>query len=264
MDIHSTVANLKSVLARQGTSTRAAQEKRYLKSSLDFLGATVPIVRRTAKTFAREQPAMDRVTLKRLTEGLWHTNVHELRSLAVAILEQRLDLLRPADAAWLIGIVNRSDTWAHVDWLSVKVIGGLVARTPIVAARLNQWARHKNFWVRRTALLALHDQLIAGAGDFAQFARLAALMLDEREFFIRKAIGWVLRSTARKTPERTIAFVEEHAPAMAALTFNEATRTLPPAQQRRLRTLRDAGATTKPASRKNDKNDKNDKKKQKK
>ena len=40
-----------------------------------------------------------------------------------------------------------------------------------------------------------------GGGDFERFGRYADAMLEEREFFIRKAIGWVLRDTGRKRPE---------------------------------------------------------------
>jgi 3-methyladenine DNA glycosylase AlkD len=34
-----------------------------------------------------------------------------------------------------------------------------------------------------------------GDGDFDRFARYADAMLEEKEFFVRKAIGWVLRDT---------------------------------------------------------------------
>jgi hypothetical protein len=95
----------------------------------------------------------------------------------------------------------------------------------------------KLLWVRRTALLALHDPLLAGEGDFDHFARLAASLLHEREFFIRKAVGLVLRSAARRRPDRTIAFTERYAREMSALTFKEATRLLPAAAQKRLRKL---------------------------
>jgi 3-methyladenine DNA glycosylase AlkD len=56
------------------------------------------------------------------------------------------------------------------------------------------------------------------------------------------AIGWVLRSTAKRTPRRTYRFVERHAGAMAGLTFREATRALPPAQQKKLQALRERRA----------------------
>jgi 3-methyladenine DNA glycosylase AlkD len=239
VDVDKAAADLERALAAQGTPDRARNEKRYLKSDLRFLGVTMPVLRREARAFARAHRELDRSSLRALVDRLWGSGVHELRSLAIGVLEQRTDLLRAVDARWLIGLVERANTWAHVDWLAVKVVGALVAREPSVARNLDRWARHPNFWVRRTALLALHDPLLAGAGDFDHFARLAAPMLSEKEFFIRKAIGWLLRSTARRTPERTYAFVARHAREMGGLTFREATRTLPVAQQRRLRALRE-------------------------
>ena len=51
-------------------------------------------------------------------------------------------------------------------------------------------------WIMLALLLALRR----GEGDFELFGRYADAMLDDKEFFIRKAIGWVLRDTARKRP----------------------------------------------------------------
>lgn len=237
-NIEATVRALEQRLASHGTQSRAVQSARYLKSELRFLGATVPIVRKEAKSFARSERELDGLTLRALAAALWATDTHELRSLAIGILEQRLDLLRARDATWLIDLVRNADTWAHVDWLAIKVIGPLITADAAAHRKLDVWAKDDNFWVRRTALLAWHDPLIRGEGDFDHFARLAVPMLHDPEFFIRKAIGWVLRSTARKQPQKTIAFVVAHAADLSALSFKEATRNLPPVQQKRLIALR--------------------------
>jgi 3-methyladenine DNA glycosylase AlkD len=242
VDAAATVAQIERTLARQGTRNRAENERRYLKSDLRFLGVTQPLLRREARAFVRAHRALARATARALVQRLWAARVHELRSFAIGVLELRSDLLTRADVTWLRALVEDANTWAHVDWLAIKVIGALVAREPALGRQLDRWARHPNFWVRRTALLALHDPLLAGAGDFEHFARLAAPMLGEQEFFIRKAIGWLLRSTAKRTPERTYRFVAQHAREMAGLTFREATRALPPAQQKRLRALREESA----------------------
>jgi 3-methyladenine DNA glycosylase AlkD len=239
-DAKRALAALRVALSRHGTPERAAREQRYLKSQLEFLGASVPSIRREAKAFALAHPALDRQSLRALAEEAWASGVYELRSAAIGILEQKLAALRPADVAWLIGFVDRSDTWAHVDWLAVKVIGALTARYPTLARQVDRWAKHENFWVRRAALLSFHDTLRAGAGDFEHFARLAAGLVNEREFFIRKSIGWVLRSVALRRPDLVVAFVDEHAGALSGVTFREATRRLPVAAQRRLERSRAA------------------------
>lgn len=237
------VASLREQLAARGNPARAVQEKRYLKSELEFLGVGVPGLRKVAKDFVRAHPELDRAQVLQLAEALWRHEVHELRAVAVGILELERALLTAADLPALIALVRKSYTWALVDWLATKVIGPL-SDQPKARRQIDAWARDPDFWVRRSALLCHHDALLQGAGDFDHFARLAIPMLGDREFFIRKAIGWVLRSTAKRTPERTYAFVEAHAHALSGLSFREAVRALPIAQQKRLNALR---ATSKPA-----------------
>jgi 3-methyladenine DNA glycosylase AlkD len=235
------LAETRAALARQGDRTRAAAAKRYLKSELEFLGVPLPVLRSAAKALVRAQPELTRDRLLALVERAWASDVHELRSLAIALLELRNDLLTAADLPRLLSLIRTSFTWAYVDWLSTKVLGPIIAREPRAARVLDTWARDDDFWVRRTALLCLHDPLLAGAGDFAHFARLARPMLHEREFFIRKAIGWMLRSTARRQPALTIGFVEAHATELSGLSFREAVRNLPKRELARLTALRARG-----------------------
>ena len=238
LDLEAAVFGFIDSLSACATSARAEKEKRYLKSGLRFLGASVPDVRREARAFVRAHPDLTRDELEALARILWDSDTHELRSVGIALLELRGDLLRESDADWLLHLVKRCNTWAHVDWIATKVLGGMAAREPSVETVLDRWSRDANFWVRRSALLASHDRLAAGIGDFERFEWRAAALLEENEFFIRKAIGWVLRSTCKKTPERTIGFVQRHAREMSALTFREATRALDPSVRRRLESLK--------------------------
>ncbi|HEX2730976.1 MAG TPA: DNA alkylation repair protein [Polyangiaceae bacterium] len=242
-DPKAVAAKLCAELQKSGNAVRAAGAKRYLKSQLEFHGVTVPEIRRKARAFAKAEAGLTRAQLRALVSELWQMNVHEPRSLGIGVLEQRVDLLGENDLPWLARMVRKADTWAHVDWLAVKVIGAVVEGRPKTAASLRAWVKDPNFWVRRSALLALHDPLQAGRGDFALFEELATPLLPEREFFIRKAIGWVLRATAKRTPERTIGFVERHAAELALLSFREATRNLKPPIRERLTRLRESSAS---------------------
>ena len=78
--------------------------------------------------------------------------------------------------------------------------GALVERFPELGSALDRWAKDADFWVRRSAILALLDPLRRGEGDFDRFSRYADAMLCEKEFFIRKAIGWTLREVSKRRP----------------------------------------------------------------
>ena len=218
-----------------GSRSRAAAGKAYLKSDLRFYGTTVPVIRRAAKDFAREHRDLTRTELQAIVDELWSTDLYELRSAGIALLSHYARLLDERDLAWLLGFVRRSKTWAHVDWLATDVIGGVVGESRTALKRLPAWSRDESFWVRRTALLAQLRQLSHEAGDFELFARLAAGMLHEREFFIRKAIGWVLREVSKKRPKLTFDFLLEHREEVSGLTLSEGAKYLPSTYRRRLR-----------------------------
>ncbi|HEY5013186.1 MAG TPA: DNA alkylation repair protein [Acidimicrobiia bacterium] len=91
---------------------------------------------------------------------------------------------------------------------------------------LDRWAVDDDFWIRRSALLALLGPLRGGTGDFDRFSRYADAMLEEKEFFVRKAIGWVLRETAKKRPELVYHWLLPRAARASGVTVREAVKPL--------------------------------------
>jgi 3-methyladenine DNA glycosylase AlkD len=214
---------------------RATHDQAYLKSDLRFYGTGVPEIRRAGADFAHTHPDLTRSELRAIVDALYATDWHEYRSVSIALLARYAAVLRESDLPWLAGLVRKSDTWAHVDWLAADVIGGVVERYPAGLRRLPVWAKDASFWVRRTALLAQLRVLSRGAGDFALFARLAAGMLEEREFFIRKAIGWILREVSKKRPALVYGFLRDHRAEVSGLSLREGAKYLPAAMRRKLR-----------------------------
>jgi 3-methyladenine DNA glycosylase AlkD len=75
-------------------------------------------------------------------------------------------------------------------------------------------------------MLALLVPLRRDLDQWARFCRYADQMLDEREFFIRKAIGWVLREVSKSHPEEVRAFVTPRLERMSGVTRREALKYL--------------------------------------
>ena len=226
---------LEAELRAMGTAARAAQEKRYLKSDLEHLGVTVPALRKVVVAFLRAHPDFARDDVLGLARALWKKPIHERRAAAVEVLELRKNLLQPEDIHLVEEFLRESRGWALVDNLAASVAGDLVERFPKkLGAVLDRWAKDRDFWLRRSALLALLLPLRRGAGDFERFCGYADGMLEEKEFFIRKAIGWVLRETAKKTPERVVAWLLPRAARASGLTVREACKHLPAHDKERI------------------------------
>ena len=210
---------------------RAAGEKAYLKSELDFTGATLPAIREVVRAITRQHAALDRGRLVELVETLWRRPVFETRMTAVLLLAAFETLLRPTDIRLLERLIRESKTWAFVDELAIVVVGPLLQRSPQLTRTLDRWARDDDFWLRRSAMLALLQPLRRGDGDFPRFARYADAMLTDREFFIRKAIGWVLRETGKRQPDVVYRWLFPRCAAASGVTVREAVKYLSPSQR---------------------------------
>jgi 3-methyladenine DNA glycosylase AlkD len=229
-DTAEAAADLESELRARGTPERAEGEKRYLKSDLDFAGCTVGQTRAVVKAFLSSHPGLGHDEVVALAARLWAVPVHERRAAAAMLLDARGDRLGPSDVALVERLVREARTWALVDPLAVSVLGGLLRRHPELLATIDVWAADPDFWVRRAALLAFLVPLRHG-GDFAPFARLADAMAEEREFFIRKAIGWVLRETSKRRPDDVYAWLVPRTHRISGVTVREAVKHLDPARR---------------------------------
>ena len=217
-----------------GSPDRAAQEKRYLKSDLEFLGGSVWEIRRVAQAFVRGAAPMTHDQLVALVHALWAKPVHERRMAAVVLLELHPKLLTAEDLPLIERLLRESLTWALVDGLAGDVVSGLLMRLPAeVTPVLDRWATDPDFWIRRSSLLAELGPLRAGA-DPAPFLRRADAMLDEKEFFIRKAIGWVLREVGKRRPAEVVAWLAPRTHRASGVTMREAVKYLPPPDAERL------------------------------
>ncbi|HSU83497.1 MAG TPA: DNA alkylation repair protein, partial [Thermoanaerobaculia bacterium] len=220
------VRAIEETLRPLGTPERAEGAKAYLKSDLDFLGVATDPLRAAARDWLREHPETDHDPLVGLVEALWARPVHELRSFGIELLQARRALLRSEDLDLLEDLLRRSRSWAYVDTIAIQIVGPLVERDPRLNARLDRWVEDPDFWIRRSALLALLLPLRRGEGDWPRFVRYADALLPEKEFFIRKAIGWVLREVAKRHPERVRAFLREREGRVSGVTRREAERYL--------------------------------------
>jgi 3-methyladenine DNA glycosylase AlkD len=234
---------LRARLAEVGRPDRAVFDAAYLKSDLHHLGVAVPDLRRVGKAWLRETKP-DHEALFVEANRLWAAEVdgipvYDCRSLAVELVTQSPDLLSADDLRWVEARLRQCDTWALVDPLGGWIAAGIVARDPSDGlAVLDRWVRDPVMWVRRSSLLGLRALLRDGRSRDRLY-RYSEQLLPEREFFIRKVVGWVLREEAARRPGEVAAWLEAHMADMNLVTLREPMRKLDQATAGRLRAAYD-------------------------
>ena len=212
-------------VAEFGTPQRAAAERSYLKSQLRHLGAPVPAVRRVVRNWVRRHPQVGHDDLFAIADALWAEPVHELRLAAIELLQAVPRRVDADDMPWLEQHLRDCHTWALVDPLAGLVVADLVPRAPQVLDDLDRWVTDGDFWMRRSAILGLRSAVRRGDHldvlfDFAE------RLLPDTEFFVRKAIGWVLREAAPHHPREVSAWLREHIDEVSLITLREPVRKL--------------------------------------
>ncbi|MGH3241425.1 MAG: DNA alkylation repair protein [Spirillospora sp.] len=229
MDVEDEAARVLAELRAQADPVRAEREKRYLKSDFTHIGVPVPALRKVAVSAVKAKPT--RVELVALAEVLWDVTdegrpVHEARMAAIEILDKRAALLEPNDLGMAERLIRDSASWVYVDHIAEKVVGALVVRNPDLGTVLDAWVSDPYMWIRRTAVLALLAGVRTGNPDLERLDRFGDTLIGEREFFIRKALGWVLRELSKRDPEWVVAWVGPRTGIMSGITLREAVRRL--------------------------------------
>jgi len=189
----------------------AGSMQAYMKSQTPYLGVRVPAVRALTRAEAKKRPFATGADVADTVLALWRAaDYREERYAAMALLDT--PAARPLRAPDLLGtlreLIVTGAWWDYVDELAHRVGDLLLGWPGQVRPALVSWARGQDIWLRRASIIC---QL--GAGDRADLDLLTLAIeasLGEREFFLRKAIGWALRDYARTDPAWVRSFAETH------------------------------------------------------
>ncbi len=205
---------------------RAEAMKAYLLNQFEFLGLPAPVRRTAVKDIAKVQwqSADDVLTAAEL---LWQKPQREYRYTAVDLLRKHSAMLSVNDLPALQALLLCDPWWETVDGLSAviaEVMHAAAQQQPNVAAAMDVWLKHPSHWVRRSAML--HQLGWRLDTDPTRLFGYAQALADEKEFFIRKAIGWALRDYARWNPQAVTEFLVQHRTRLSGLTVREAAKHL--------------------------------------
>ena len=222
------VTAIREGLAAHADPETAAQQQRYMKSAMPYRGLKAPLQRSVVRPLIAAHLLPDRAQWDATVRTLWdEASYREERYAAEALAGDRrywgyqdpgcLDLYEHlvVSGAW----------WDHVDLIAIHLIGPIQRSSrPALDDTMRAWSIDQNLWRRRSAII--HQ---IGAGETTDRQLLVDCILpnlDDREFFLRKAIGWALRQYARVDPDWVRGFVDEHQDRMSALSRREATKHL--------------------------------------
>jgi 3-methyladenine DNA glycosylase AlkD len=220
------VRAVRQTLTPLADASQAVKMSAYLLDQFEFLGLQAPVRRQAVKAIGKVQWQSTRDLLS-AADLLWQEPQREYRYTAVDLLRQHSAVLTVNDLPALQALMLRDPWWETVDGLSAviaEVLHAAVAQKPKAAKVMDAWLKHPSHWVRRSAML--HQLGWRLDTDTTRLFGYAQQLTGEKEFFIRKAVGWALRDYARWNPQAVTDFLLQHRTDLSALTLREAAKHL--------------------------------------
>jgi len=191
--------------------------KSYLRSTHEFYGVKVPELRTMAKRLHEEHSLKD---FYKIFNRLWRSSYHEEMSLAIYALQLYKDEFDLNTWNFLSPKLKDMKSWDQVDSVSTSIIGQILLKYPKLEKEILKLARSRNLWLRRIAIVSTLP--LIKKGDIKLAMKLVEMYLYDKEDYIQKATGWILREIGDKKPEFTKNFILKHIE-MPQLTFSYAT-----------------------------------------
>ena len=226
-------------LKKSGKRRRAVNDQRYLKSDREFLGVTVPVIRKLAAPIATEFKKSGNLTpALRYARALWQTEIHEPRTSAILIVAECEPIFD--DRVWKLGWawLGQIDNWGHCDGIAGYMLAPLV-KTAVHKhkSRRREMLRKTtdpNPWVRRGALVSMIPSIRTDK-ESEFILNLAARAIRDDDYFVQKGLGWALRECAHHNPREVISFIQTHRERMRRSTITNALSRLPKTLQKAAR-----------------------------
>jgi 3-methyladenine DNA glycosylase AlkD len=193
-----------------------------MRGRFEYIGISTPERRAAVGLLIRCFKPATAEELREAAEGLWAMREREYQYVAADLLIRYQGALSLDDLAWLLDLAQEKSWWDTVDCI-VKMVGKIVRRSGAKGVRaMDRAVNHKDFWVRRIAML--HQLGWRGDTDTGRLFRYAEQLAPEKEFFIRKAIGWALRDYAWHDWRTVEKFLSTSKVKFSGLTVREASK----------------------------------------
>tara|TARA_R110002050_G_scaffold283245_1_gene431494 strand:+ start:732 stop:1421 length:690 start_codon:yes stop_codon:yes gene_type:complete len=219
-------AFVRAELSRLADPAKAAEMTQYMKNVKPYYGVqsqdTGIITQSAFKKFRFD----DEDELKENLLDLWLGSRREEQYVAVRLARKYPKFITVRQLPLYEFMLRTEPWWDTVDAIAGHLVGRAIASSPEKGwETVDKWIHDDSIWVQRTAILS---QIFAKENtDERRLFHFCKTKMDDKQFFIAKAIGWALRQYGYVNPSSVRKFIAENEAYMSKLSVREALRNLP-------------------------------------
>jgi 3-methyladenine DNA glycosylase AlkD len=197
------------------------EQKAYMRNQFEFYGIKATERREIQKPFFIKEFLPKKDELDNIVKLLWEKPQRDYQYFSQELAFKYVKQFEKKDIELFEYMVTHKSWWDTVDFIATNLMGEYFKKYPEqINATIKKWLNSNNIWLQRSALLfqlKYKENL-----DTVLLSSIINSLLGSKEFFINKAIGWILREFSKTNPKWVIEFSSKTA--LSNLSKKEALR----------------------------------------
>lgn len=203
------VTQLETDFRQQADRNIVINQEAYLQNQFELYGLPTPLRKEIQKPFLLKENLPNKKELPHIITELWSKPQREFQYFAIDLNRKYLKKIEFQDIELFELMITNKSWWDTVDLIATNLVGAYFKLFPEqIIPVTKKWMNSDNMWLQRTCLifqLKYKEEI-----DTDLLTDYILQLKDTKEFFIKKAIGWILREYTRKNPEWVIDFVNKY------------------------------------------------------
>lgn len=202
------IALLLAEFENHANTENAFHQKKYLKDLFEFYGLKTTERRQLQKPFLERKFLPPKKELNTIVKNLWGLPQRECHYFAQELAALYNKQIAATDIQLYEFMITHNSWWDTVDFIANHLVGAYFKKFSKEKERhVKKWLDSENIWLQRTALifqLKYKSEL-----DTKILTTCITSLSGSKEFFINKAIGWMLREYSKTNPQWVQQFIDQ-------------------------------------------------------
>jgi len=202
----------------------AKEQSSYMKKLFPFLGLKKPIRTEIEKKMLKKYIILNEDDLYSTVKILFDMEYREYQYTACVLAYKYKKLFTEKSFFLLEYMIRNKSWWDTVDIVATKLLGFLLEKFPKLRNNMDLWINDKNLWIKRSVLL--FQLKYKNKTSEKKLFEYCEKTINEKDFFIRKAIGWSLREYSKTNKKSVRDFIEKNKNYLSKLSIKEGSKYL--------------------------------------
>ena len=202
------INTLEAVFLENANTENAAKQAKYMKNNFAFYGINSPTRKLITRPFLVKDALPAKEDLEKIIKYLWQKPQREFQYFALELAIKYKKQIEEKDIELFEFLIKQKSWWDSIDSIAPNLVGHYFRLFPKKRNTvIEKWLNTDNLWLNRSCILFQLKYKKYLDTEFLSYV--INHFIGSKEFFINKAIGWVLREYAYINPSWVIGYCEK-------------------------------------------------------